>query len=122
MKTFQVSIGEMGSFRAKPGENLLDAALMNGIDMPHDCRSGTCGSCRCTLSSGSVEGGETDSPGAVLACQAKVVSDLEIIVEETPPVETFGATKNARPPEANQEEQRAFERANQTPARPASKN
>ncbi|MCW2285395.1 3-phenylpropionate/trans-cinnamate dioxygenase ferredoxin reductase subunit [Rhodoblastus acidophilus] len=95
MKTFQVSIGEMGSFRAKPGENLLDAALMNGIDMPHDCRSGTCGSCRCTLSSGSVEGGETDSPGAVLACQAKVMSDLEIIVEETPPVETFGATVKA---------------------------
>jgi len=88
---FQVSIAEMGSFRAKPGENLLDAALMNGVDMPHDCRSGTCGSCRCTVSSGSVEGGETDSPGAVLACQAKVMSDLEIVVEETPPVETFSA-------------------------------
>jgi 3-phenylpropionate/trans-cinnamate dioxygenase ferredoxin reductase subunit len=92
---FQVSIAEMGSFRARPGENLLDAALMNGVDMPHDCRSGTCGSCRCTVFSGSVQGGETDSPGAVLACQAKVMSDLELVVEETPPVETFSATVRA---------------------------
>ena len=94
-QTFQVSIADIGSFRARPGETLLDAALVNGVDMPHDCRSGTCGSCRCTVSSGSVEGGETDSPGAVLACQAKVMSDLEIIVEETPPVETFSATVKA---------------------------
>jgi len=94
-QTFQVEIADMGSFRARAGETLLDAALMSGVDMPHDCRSGTCGSCRCTVSSGSVEGGATDSPNDVLACQAKVMSDLQIVVEETPPVESFSATVKA---------------------------
>lgn len=92
---YQVSIAELGSFRARAGETLLDAALINGVDLPHDCRSGTCGSCRCTVSSGSVEGGETDAPDAVLACQARVASDVEIIVEETPPVETFSGRVTA---------------------------
>lgn len=95
---FQVSIADMGSFRARAGETLLDAALINGVDLPHDCRSGTCGSCRCTVSSGSVEGGQTDAPGSVLACQARVASDVELIVEETPPVETFaGRVQAIRP-------------------------
>jgi len=30
-------------FLANRGELLLDWALMNGVDLPHDCRSGICG-------------------------------------------------------------------------------
>ncbi len=33
-------------FFASCGDVLLDAALINGIDIPHDCRSGHCGTCR----------------------------------------------------------------------------
>jgi NAD(P)H-flavin reductase/ferredoxin len=84
-----VSVQNIGSFRARPGETLLDAALMNGIDMPHDCRSGHCGTCRCEVVSGKVLGGETASPSAVLACQARLMSNVEILVEEVPPVETY---------------------------------
>ena len=92
---YQVSAGDLGSFRARRGETLLDAALIGGVDIPHDCRSGHCGSCRCEVKSGAVEGGETDAPGSVLACQARVVSNLEIAVEETPPVETFSGKVRA---------------------------
>ena len=33
------------SFEAAPGRSLLDAALEQGVDLPHGCRSGTCGAC-----------------------------------------------------------------------------
>jgi 3-phenylpropionate/trans-cinnamate dioxygenase ferredoxin reductase subunit len=89
MTSFHVSVGEHGSFRARRGETLLDAALINGVDIPHDCRSGHCGSCRCKVESGTVEGGAVDDTGTVLACQARVTSDLDISIEDTPPIETF---------------------------------
>lgn len=94
-KSFQVSVGDTGKFRARRGETLLDAALINGVDIPHDCRSGHCGSCRCKVESGKVEGGETDTPGDVLACKARVVSDVSISIEETPPVETYAGRLRA---------------------------
>jgi len=93
--TYLVNAGDLGSFRVRRGENLLDAALVNGIDLPHDCRSGTCGSCRCAVTAGAVEGGDADAQGAVLACQARIVADVEIVVEETPPVETVAGVVTA---------------------------
>jgi NAD(P)H-flavin reductase/ferredoxin len=89
MSLLTVSIQNIGAFRAKPGDTLLDAALMNGIEMPHDCRSGHCGTCRCEVVSGKLTGGETGSPTSVLACQARLMTNVEILVEEVPPVETF---------------------------------
>ena len=53
------------SFLAHRGELLLDAALNNGIDMPHDCRAGHCGTCCVRLVSGEVHGGEGSVPGVV---------------------------------------------------------
>lgn len=60
---------------ARRGETLLDAALSNGIDLPHDCRSGYCGSCCVRLVSGAVQGGEGAEPGVVHACQCRVAGD-----------------------------------------------
>ena len=37
---------------AQPGDLLLDAALMNGIEIPHDCRSGYCGTCQVRVIAG----------------------------------------------------------------------
>ena len=50
------------SFLARRGELLLDAALNNGIDLPHDCRAGHCGTCCVRLVSGEVRGGEGSEP------------------------------------------------------------
>jgi 3-phenylpropionate/trans-cinnamate dioxygenase ferredoxin reductase subunit len=49
-------------FSANCGDLLLDAALMNGVDIPHDCRSGYCGTCRVNVVSGRVFGGQDGSP------------------------------------------------------------
>jgi NAD(P)H-flavin reductase/ferredoxin len=88
-RPLSVSIENEGTFWARPGDLLLDAALMNGIEVPHDCRSGHCGTCRCKVVSGVVVGGETDAHGSILACQTRIWSDLEIGVEDIPTVETF---------------------------------
>ena len=43
------------TFLARAGESVLDAALRHGIMLPHECRRGTCGSCRAECKAGSLE-------------------------------------------------------------------
>jgi 3-phenylpropionate/trans-cinnamate dioxygenase ferredoxin reductase subunit len=62
---------------ARRGDLLLDAALLNGIEIPFDCRSGLCGTCRVRLIEGRVFGGQADAE-TVYACQSRVVSDLRV--------------------------------------------
>jgi len=73
-------------FSAYCGDILLDAALANGIEMPHDCRSGYCGTCSVRVVSGRFFGGQTDDPEVVQACRCRVVSDMSIQVEKVPEV------------------------------------
>jgi NAD(P)H-flavin reductase len=74
------------TFSASRGDVLLDAALMNGVDIPHDCRSGYCGSCRVRVVEGKCVGGPDSDPEIVHACQSRIVSDLKIEVEDVPDV------------------------------------
>ena len=76
-KSHQVTING-DSFLARRGEVLLDAALSNGIDLPHDCRAGHCGTCCVRLVSGEVLGGESSEPGIIHACQCRIVGDAVI--------------------------------------------
>jgi 3-phenylpropionate/trans-cinnamate dioxygenase ferredoxin reductase subunit len=71
-------------FLANCGELLLDWALMNGVELPHDCRSGICGTCRVRLVEGKVFGGHTSGDDMIHACQARIVSDLKITTEDVP--------------------------------------
>ncbi|HSV78531.1 MAG TPA: 2Fe-2S iron-sulfur cluster-binding protein, partial [Ramlibacter sp.] len=43
------------SFACAPGQTLLAAALAAGIDLPYECASGSCGTCRGQLIAGGVE-------------------------------------------------------------------
>ncbi len=90
--THQVTIRTSGhTFYVEQDENVLDAALRQGIILPYGCRNGACGSCMGSLASGSVayEQGlpaalseEDAAANKALFCQARPQSDLEIIVRE----------------------------------------
>jgi NAD(P)H-flavin reductase/ferredoxin len=82
-KTCRVTLNDE-SFAANAGDLLLDSALMNSIDLPHDCRSGICGACRVRLVKGQVFGGQQDDDGMIHACQARVISDIEVVAEPVP--------------------------------------
>jgi ferredoxin len=69
-------------FTAQAGELLLDAALVNGVDMPFDCRSGYCGSCLVHLNDGLVIGGANAGTGLIHACQARIVSALTVSTDK----------------------------------------
>jgi 3-ketosteroid 9alpha-monooxygenase subunit B len=66
---------------------LVDVMLAAGIDVPHSCREGRCGSCVCTIVSGEVDMAPNDvlepedrQAGLILACQVRPVSD-EVHIE-----------------------------------------
>jgi CDP-4-dehydro-6-deoxyglucose reductase len=83
------------SFSVAPGQSLLDAALGAGLNMPHSCKGGNCGSCRARLLRGEIEYpngrplGLSESEvaeGFVLLCQARARGDLCLeAVEVTTP-------------------------------------
>jgi NAD(P)H-flavin reductase len=75
---------DKGAFHANCGDLLLDSALLNGVELPHDCRSGVCGSCRVRLVDGKVFGGTEEGSDMIHACQARVVSDLTLETETLP--------------------------------------
>jgi CDP-4-dehydro-6-deoxyglucose reductase len=75
------------SVRAAPERSVLDAALNAGLNLPHSCKSGHCGSCRARLLSGETRyphgrplgiTEEEAAAGFILMCQAHAVSDLTI--------------------------------------------
>lgn len=76
-KKYQISINGQ-SFSAPGGQLLLDAALSNGIELPHDCRAGHCGTCCVRLVTGEVKGGAGIEPGIVHACQCRIAGNAEI--------------------------------------------
>ncbi|TAZ44379.1 2Fe-2S iron-sulfur cluster binding domain-containing protein [Rhizobium leguminosarum] len=82
-KKFTITVDDL-EFAARPGEILLDAAVASGVELPHDCRVGHCGTCTVEVRGGTTFGGETGQRDRVRACQAHVFSNLDIAVEKTP--------------------------------------
>ena len=92
MKPFEVTIAGSGkTFRVREGENILVAALRQGVMLPYSCKNGTCGSCKGVLESGVVHYPfhpplaleESDlADGYALLCQAEPLENLVIRVRE----------------------------------------
>jgi CDP-4-dehydro-6-deoxyglucose reductase, E3 len=70
-------------------QSVLDAALSAGLNLPHSCKSGHCGSCRARLVSGEIRYGNgrplgitaaEEAAGQALLCQARPLSDLTVEV------------------------------------------
>jgi NAD(P)H-flavin reductase/ferredoxin len=68
-------------FACEPEQNILDAALKAGIEMPYSCRKGVCGNCAGGVANGTVESppAESKPAGEHLFCQCMPRSDLEIV-------------------------------------------
>jgi CDP-4-dehydro-6-deoxyglucose reductase len=92
LKEFVVTLAGSGkTFRVREGENVLAAALRQGVMLPYSCKNGTCGSCKGLLQEGEVhyplhpplalEAGEIDA-GYALLCQAAPLADLAVQVRE----------------------------------------
>jgi toluene monooxygenase electron transfer component len=78
-------------FDARPGEKVLYAGLRAGIDLPYECGTGTCGTCKAKLVSGGVSEGWTQAPGKkhvkpergeFLMCQCAAEGDLMLEVSK----------------------------------------
>ncbi len=50
-------------FEALPGEKVLYAGLRAGIDLPYECATGTCGTCKAKALAGRVRDGWPQAPG-----------------------------------------------------------
>lgn len=68
------------------GENILDAGLRNGVDLPFSCKGGVCATCRARLLEGEVEMDldqalrpEEIENGYILTCQSHPVSNKVVI-------------------------------------------
>ena len=68
------------------GENILDAGLRNGVDLPYSCKGGVCATCKARLLEGEVDMDlnqalrpEEIESGYILTCQAHPVSEKVVI-------------------------------------------
>lgn len=71
---------------APDGENILDAALAAGLDLPYACKGGACATCKARVVAGEVEmdlchalDAAERAAGFVLTCQAHPLSDAVTI-------------------------------------------
>ncbi|MCW8826189.1 MAG: 2Fe-2S iron-sulfur cluster-binding protein [Gammaproteobacteria bacterium] len=76
------------------GDTILDAALGQGVALPHGCKGGACGACKCKVTSGEIYydddpmalSEEDAAEGYTLSCVAKTKGDVTIEAEiELPP-------------------------------------
>ena len=66
----------------KTKDNILEAGLRNGIELPYSCKGGVCSTCRCRLVEGEVDMDANFAledyevaRGFILSCQSYPVTD-----------------------------------------------
>ncbi len=87
MKISVVKKEQQHSFDSEKDERILYAGLRQGLKLPHECATGTCGSCKAVLNTGEIRKLWGDAPGAkgckaskneFLMCQSTAITDCEI--------------------------------------------
>ncbi len=86
-------------FDAATDEKILFGGLSQAVDLPYECGSGTCGTCKATLISGDIADGWPQAPGRkylktsdeFLMCQCVAKSNLVIEVPSFIPTMEAGA-------------------------------
>jgi phenol hydroxylase P5 protein len=107
--SYQLTIEPLGAtIKVEEGQSVLDAALRQGIYLPHACGHGLCGTCKVQVCHGEVDHGAANpfalmdferDEGKTLACCCTLQSDtiIEADIDEEPdarviPVRDFDAT------------------------------
>jgi phenol hydroxylase P5 protein len=107
--SYQLTLEPLGAtIEVEEGQTILDAALRQGIYIPHACGHGLCGTCKVTVEEGEVDHGAANpfalmdferDDGKTLACCATLQSDttIEADIDEDPdaeiiPVQDFDTT------------------------------
>lgn len=107
--SYQLTIEPLGvTIDVAEGQSVLDAALRQGIYIPHACGHGLCGTCKVQVCAGEVDHGHANpfalmeverEEGKTLACCATLQCDamIEADIEDEPdaqviPVRDFAAT------------------------------
>ncbi len=97
--SYQLTIEPLGAtIEVQEGQTLLDAALRQGIYIPHACGHGLCGTCKVQVEGGEVDHGHANpfalmdferDAGKTLACCATLQSDatIEAEIDEEPDAE-----------------------------------
>ncbi len=97
--SYQLTIEPLGAtIEVAEGQTLLDAALRQGIYIPHACGHGLCGTCKVQVDAGEVDHGPANpfalmeferDAGKTLACCATLQSDacIEADIDEDPDAE-----------------------------------
>ena len=90
--SYQVTLKTSGKqFTVNTDENLLEAALRQGINLPYGCKNGACGSCKGKVVEGQVTHGQhsesalsktEETAGGILFCCSHPQSDLLIEARE----------------------------------------
>jgi len=68
------------------GENILDAGLRNGVDLPFSCKGGVCATCKARLIEGKVDMDQNQAlrpeeikSGYILTCQSHPISEKIVV-------------------------------------------
>lgn len=88
MKIVVTARSGAAEFACEPGEKILHAGLRSGVELPYECGTGTCGTCKARLVSGRVESEWPDAPGGrylkgpaeLLMCQCVARDDCALEV------------------------------------------
>jgi phenol hydroxylase P5 protein len=107
--SYELTIEPIGqTIEVEDGQTILDAALRNGIYLPHACCHGLCATCKLQVVDGEIDHGEASpfalmdferDEGKALACCATLQGDVTIEAEideepdaESIPVKDFAGT------------------------------
>jgi toluene monooxygenase electron transfer component len=86
-------------FECGPEEKILHAALRSGVELPYECATGTCGTCKAKLVSGRTESEWPDAPGhRYLKSEAELLT-CQSLAREDCALEVF--TLKSREPDAS---------------------
>lgn len=93
--------GGSAQFDCAPGEKILHAALRAAVELPYECATGTCGTCKAKLVSGRTESRWSAAPGTkylkadtdILTCQSVAHEDCALEVFAIKPCEATSAPR-----------------------------